>query len=206
MKIVEIGTDQIEVPDGNPNEMDDSMRDRLGESIRRFGLVVPLVVRPVGTKRFETVGGAQRLGVVRDIGIESIPCVVVEANDAEARLLSQALNHIAGQDNLGLRADIVRHLLEDFSTKDIQAVLPDSIDSLKGIASLGQSDIAKQLKAWQTAQSARLRHLQFQLASSQLQMVEEALERANSESSTDSTNPNRRGNALYKLCKTYLER
>jgi ParB family chromosome partitioning protein len=88
----------------NPNEMDEAKRLRLWRSIERFGLVVPLVVRRNGNGDYETIGGAQRLQVLGEMGMTTVPCLVVEVCNAEARLLSQALNHIAGEDNLGLRA------------------------------------------------------------------------------------------------------
>jgi ParB family chromosome partitioning protein len=53
--------------------MDETMRSRLRCSIQRFGLVVPLVVRPVGDDCYETIGGAQRLVVLRELGINPVP-------------------------------------------------------------------------------------------------------------------------------------
>jgi ParB family chromosome partitioning protein len=88
------------------------MLSHLRCSIQRFGLVVPLVVRNVGGTWHEAVGGNQRLKVLQEKGLAVAPCVVVTADDAEARLLSQALNHIAGGDNLGLRAQVLREVLE----------------------------------------------------------------------------------------------
>ncbi len=91
----------------NPNEMTPEMRNHLKRSIERFGLVVPLVVRSIDKDRYETIGGAQRMGILQELDITPVPCVVVKAADNEARLLSQALNRIAGSDNLGLRAELL---------------------------------------------------------------------------------------------------
>ena len=49
-------------------------------------------MREVSIDRYETVGGAQRLSALRELGYEEIPCVIVTANDTEAMLLAQALN------------------------------------------------------------------------------------------------------------------
>ena len=96
----------------NANVMDEPILSRLRQSIERFGLVGPLVVRPIGDCCYETVGGGQRLAIARQLGFDDVPCVVVDADDAEARLLSQCLNRIAGEDDLGVKAELIREVLE----------------------------------------------------------------------------------------------
>ena len=81
--------------------MDEPMFAHLTRSIQRFGFLVPPVVRQVDDGPNETVGGAQRLSVIEALGFEQVPCVVVDADGSNARLLSQALNHIHGEDDLG---------------------------------------------------------------------------------------------------------
>lgn len=205
MEIVEIRADRISAPHWNSNLMEASDRARLRASIDRFDMIVPLVVRPVECDMYETVGGAQRLAVLTELGYESIPCVVVNAHNAEARLLAQALNHIHGEDDIGLRAENLRHILESHSQEEVLALLPESTESLQALVSLGQSDLSEHLQAWQAAQAARLRHMTIQLLPSQVDVVEEALERALAGATKSDENPNRRGNALYHLCTEYLQ-
>src|ERR687891_2445468 len=138
MQTIEIPIESIQSPEWNPNQIDETMRPRLKASIERFGLVVPLVVRDVGDGRFETIGGAQRLSVLRDLGVSTVPCVVVEADDIEARLLSQCLNRIAGEDDLGLRAEMLKEVLEQVPEAEVLRLLPETSDSLQAFASLGQ--------------------------------------------------------------------
>ena len=109
-KAIDLPLAQIEAPAWNPNEMGEGLRSHLRRSIERFGNLVPLVVRLISESRYETVGGAHRLEVLKESGCGAAPCVVVDVDDVEARLLSQALNHIAGSDNLGLRAKVLRDL------------------------------------------------------------------------------------------------
>ena len=49
-----------------------------------------------------------------------------------------------------------------------------------------------------------LRHLTFQLAPSQLEVIEEAIELAVAGTTGEGSNPNKRGNALYAPCRQYL--
>jgi ParB family chromosome partitioning protein len=206
MKVVDVPIDQIYEAAWNPNQMDEVMHSRLRRSIQRFGLVVPLVVRPVAGECYETIGGAQRLAMLRELDMNSVPCVVVEANDAHARLLAQALNRIQGQDDLGLHAELIREVLQSLPQEEVLQLLPETVQSLQALSSLGQDTMADYLKNWQQAQSARLKHLQFQLTSAQLEIVEEALTQFLPQAkAAPGDSPNAKGTALYILCQAYLE-
>lgn len=206
IEVIELPIDSIFEPEWNPNEMDPGMRSRLRRSIDRFGFLVPLVVRLAEENRYETVGGAQRLAVLRESGVSHVPCVVVEADDTEARLLSQGLNQIEGNDNPGLRAELVRDLLDKLPEEEVLGILPDSADALKSLASLGVESIADSLSAWQKAQVARLRRLQFQLTEAELQIVERTLKLAtDSGTFSDAGSPNRRGAVLTAICRAYIK-
>ena len=205
MKTVELAAADIEPAPWNSNEMDESMRSRLRASLRRFGMVVPLVVRRTGNGHYETVGGAHRLGIMQETGARTVPCIIVDADDAEARLLGQALNHVAGQDNPGLRAQVVRDLLNALPEDEVLSVLPDSAEGLQALASLGKADLAAHLEAWEKAQAARLKHLQFQLTETQLEAVDSAIKQALVQAGgANLSSPNRRGNALAVICGAYL--
>jgi ParB family chromosome partitioning protein len=206
LEIVNLPIDSIQPADWNPNEMDESMMAHLRCSIQRFGLCVPLVVRPLGNGGYETIGGAQRLAILKDLEMDSAPCVLVQADDAEARLLSQALNHIAGGDNLGLRAQLLREILESKSQDEVLALLPETAASLQALTSIGEQSITQALQHWEQTQKARLRHLAFQLTDQQLNIVEKALQRLLPLTDGRFEGPNKRGQALFLLCLGYLER
>ena len=46
MQVTDLPLGQLKEAPWNPNRMDSAMRDRLGESVRRYGLAENLVVRP----------------------------------------------------------------------------------------------------------------------------------------------------------------
>ncbi|MFQ6029714.1 MAG: chromosome partitioning protein ParB, partial [Dehalococcoidia bacterium] len=168
--------------------------------------VVPIVVRCNRNGGYETVGGAQRLSVLREMNMDTLPCVLVAADDTEARLLSQCLNHIAGSDDLGLKSELLRQVLEELPQSEVLKLLPETADSLSALASIGKETMAEYLQNWQRAQAARLRHLTFQLLPSQQEVVEEALNRLlPSVKDFGDGNPNARGSALFILSKHYLE-
>lgn len=206
MQIVDLSVQSIHVPEWNANEMDDATRSRLKHSIQRFGLVVPLVVRDLGNGVFETVGGAQRLSILQGLNVGSVPCVVVQADDTEARLLSQCLNRIAGDDDLGLKAELLKDVLAQLPQQEVLLLLPETVDSLQAMAMVGQETMADYLQNWQRSQAARLKHLTFQSLPSQALVIEEALARFLPQAKEGSRdNPNVRGVALYLLCQGFLE-
>ena len=206
MQVIDLPISDIVPAKWNANETDPEMRARLRRSIERFGLVVPLVVREVAQRAYETIGGAQRLDVLRELGHTTVPSVVAQANDGEARLLSQVLNHIAGQDNPGLRGQVLRRILESTSESEVAELLPGSLARLQDLTQIGQEDMAEYLHRRLQSHEARLEHLVFQLTSEQLAIVRSALRRAGvAAQSGKEQNPNRRGNALAAICQKYLE-
>ena len=206
MKITNIPVDLLRQPEWNPNRMDGGNLMKLGRSIDRYGLVQNLVVRHMEDGTYEMLAGNQRLQVLSQSGIMEVPCVVVELEDGEARLLCQALNRVHGEDDLGLRAELLRQVLEELPEEEVLGILPDTRMGLESLVNLGQDSMDGYLENWQAAQAVRLKHLQFQLTGQQLESVEEALARLMPEASSGhGSSPNARGTALYILCRRYLD-
>src|SRR5688572_30617065 len=107
MQVVDISLDQLRPAPWNPNSMTPDMLARLRESLERYGVVENLVVRPLPNHLFEVLSGNQRLRVLGEMGCTNAPCVVVDLDDAQAKLLAQALNRIQGEDDLGLKAELM---------------------------------------------------------------------------------------------------
>jgi ParB family chromosome partitioning protein len=204
-EILEIPIEELNEATWNANFMDEDTTTRLRESIKRYGLIQNLVVRKMSAGVYEVLSGNQRLKITREMGFLSVPCVVVELDDARARLLAQALNHIHGDDDLGLRADLIRNVLNTLPASEILDLLPETANSLNALASMGTQSVASYLTNWQRAQAARLRRLQFRLTVSQLEVVEKALTKIMPTiNEVGFDNPNKRGNALYLICKNSL--
>ena len=205
MQIVNLPLEQLREAPWNPNTMTPEIYAKLRESVRKFGVVANLVVRPMG-EAYEVISGNQRLQVYRELTMETALCFIVELDDAHARLLAQILNRTHGEDDLGLKAELLQEILSSLDEEEVIALLPETPESLNVLSGLGQADIARHLQVWQQAQEARLHHLTFQLNQEQLTVVKRARRLAQRRStSQDHNNPNHRGNILYGLCETYLE-
>jgi ParB family chromosome partitioning protein len=207
MEVIELPLELLHEAPWNANQMDPAMRDRLRESIRYYGLVENLVVRRGGDGTYEVLGGNQRLQVLQELGRTTAPCVVVSLEDAPAKLLSQALNRIQGEDDLGLRAELLREVLAGIPQAQVMALLPETPQSLGAARDLGQQTLDQYLQVWEEARGARLHHYTFQLTTVQIEVVEKALAKLLPlAKAAQEDSPSVRGTALYLLCHSYLEK
>lgn len=207
MKTVDISIKKLRPAPWNPNQMDEAMMGHLRESISRYGLVEPLVVRNINSQQYEVLSGNQRLQVVEEMGFVTVPCVIVALDNTRAMLLAQALNGLRGEDDLAMKGALLKEILSNASEDEVLSLLPETTESLKSLSLINEMDLVEHLKAWENAQAARLRHMQLQFTDEQLETVEKAVSLMITRAEkTGFDNPNTRGNAIFMLCKFYLER
>lgn len=85
----------------------------LTESIRRYGLLQPLVVRRVGDG-YELIAGERRLRAATEAGLESVP-VVLRESPAGERLELALIENVQRQDLTPLEeAEAYRHLIDQY--------------------------------------------------------------------------------------------
>lgn len=72
-------------------EVEDEAVEELAASIRRIGIIVPLVVAPEGDV-FHLVAGHRRLAAARRVGLSEVPCCVREATEGARVEVSFAEN------------------------------------------------------------------------------------------------------------------
>ncbi len=81
-----IGIEEIEA---NPNQPRQHLGDlsELVASVREKGILEPLLVRPLGG-RFQIIAGERRYRAALEVGLDELPCIVREADDAETMELA----------------------------------------------------------------------------------------------------------------------
>ena len=106
--------DQITANPKQPRQVfDEESLDELSHSIKEFGVLQPIVVRPQGD-RFELVMGERRLRAAMAAGLDSIPAIVRETAD-EAMLRDALLENIhRAQLNPLEEAAAYQQLLQEF--------------------------------------------------------------------------------------------
>lgn len=207
MQLTNLAATTLRAAPWNPNTMTVAMEAHLTASLDRFGLVVPVVVRPDGPDGYEVIGGNQRLAALQARGVEPIPCVVVTVDDTEARLLAQALNAIHGADDWNAKATLVRDLLAALPPETVAALLPDTPTALASWATLGQQGpdtLAQALTVWDRAKAVRLERVSFPFTPAQKATVEAAITQALPRVADSTATPNRRALALVAICTDWL--
>ncbi len=91
--IENIPLDKLVENDYNPRKhFDDAAILRLSESINEIGLVQALTVRKIDGEKYEIICGMRRFKAINLILLDSIPCLIVEATDQQAKLLALTEN------------------------------------------------------------------------------------------------------------------
>jgi ParB family chromosome partitioning protein len=204
MQLTEIAVHMITEAAWNPNQMDLETRDSLRASIERYGLVEPLVVREISPHKYETIGGAHRLSVIKELGWTAVDCVVVTVNDADAMLLAQALNGIEGIDDPVKRQASLDLILENIPKGEVLELLPDAAKSIGQAISFDAPSLIGHLENFEDSRKSRLSHFSAQFTNDQQPIIDKAISHARKNGAFDETNPNKRGNALFHICQSYL--
>lgn len=94
----------------NPQHMKPAEMEALKDSIRRDGFLAPVLVRPCGRGSFEVLSGNHRVMAAREIGMETVPALVVDIDDKAAARVAVNLNTVHGDPTAELLAPFLAEL------------------------------------------------------------------------------------------------
>ncbi len=81
---VELRITEIEPNSDQPRKyFDETALDELSENIKRYGLLQPIVVRPLIGGNYQIVAGERRWRASRRAGLKTIPVIIKELSDEE---------------------------------------------------------------------------------------------------------------------------
>ncbi len=143
-EILEIPTASLNTWVENPREIAEEALVGLRASLEKFGYIDLIVVNK---RNMQVISGHQRLKVLRDSGIETVPCVVVDVDDMAAQAMAITLNNqqIAGyftaalvpilermrqeipEAYIDLRLSQLREEVDQFEVENTGHTLPDDI-------------------------------------------------------------------------------
>ncbi len=96
------------------SQMDEESLRHLSESIRKQGIMQPILVRPIGLDRYEIIAGERRWRASRIAGLEEVPVLVREVPD-EAALSMALIENIQREDLNPLeQAQGIQRLIDEF--------------------------------------------------------------------------------------------
>ncbi len=93
MELLNVSPSKIQPSPFNPRKHSDkSFMLELTADVAARGVLQPLLVRQLGTEKYELIFGHQRHQAAKAAGLEKVPVLVREATDAEARVLQLVEN------------------------------------------------------------------------------------------------------------------
>ncbi len=88
-RVISIPVENISPSPYQPRmQMDDESLEELSASIKEKGVVQPIIVRTMGTDKYEVIAGERRLRASKLAGLNDVPAIVREVNDAEAMAIA----------------------------------------------------------------------------------------------------------------------
>jgi len=142
LTIVEVPINELRSAEYNPRKHSKEQTDQLKESIKRFGLVDPIICNSVPERKNIIIGGHFRNEAAKELGMTTVPVVYVKIADlAKEKELNLRLNKNIGDFDLDLLAEFDEAFLADvgFDSQDLDDIFPVEDD-------IEQFDLKKELE------------------------------------------------------------
>lgn len=101
----------------NPNQPRKLFADeailKLADSIRQYGIIQPLCVRKIG-ENYELVSGERRLRASKELGMTTVPCVILDINEEKSAEISIIENLMREDLNIFEQASAIESLIDTY--------------------------------------------------------------------------------------------
>jgi DNA modification methylase len=143
LKVQYIKLSSLNPAEYNPRKWSDKAIQDLKESIRRFGLVDPIIVNSAPNRKNIVIGGHFRLKVAKDLGFKEVPVVYLKISDPEKeKELNLRLNKNTGDWDYDLLGKFDETFLSGvgFSSEELDNIfdidIPEQFDLRKELEKL----------------------------------------------------------------------
>ena len=149
LNVVYVPVCELHPAEYNPRKWDTAAEAQLSESIKRYGIVDPLLVNNAPKRRNIVIGGHFRLSVIKKLGIKEVPVVYINIPDIEKeKELNIRLNKNTGEFDLNLLSKFDEAFLSDtgFGSEELDDVFgidesPEMFDLKKELEKLDIKNI-----------------------------------------------------------------
>ena len=132
LKLTFVDVNSLKVSTYNPRKWDEAKKEKLKESIKRFGLVDPLIVNSNQNRKNILIGGHFRLAVAKELGYKNVPVVFLDIADVEKeKELNLRLNKNVGEWDIELLKEFDLGVLLNvgFDDGDLSAIWDDCLET-----------------------------------------------------------------------------
>lgn len=124
LEIVSTSISQLKASEYNPKKMSKKQEADITESIKRFGLVDPIIANDFSDRENIIIGGHQRYKIMKKLGYKEIPVVFVSFNEKQEKELNLRLHKNQAEFDLDLLQNFEHELLLDvgFESQEIDEI------------------------------------------------------------------------------------
>jgi len=144
LKVEYVDINKLKPATYNPRRWDDKAINDLTESIKRYGLIDPLLINSASNRENVLIGGHFRLKIAKDLGYKEVPCIYINIPDIEKeKELNIRLNKNLGEFDLKLLSEFDEGFLSSvgFSSEELDEIFeidvtPEQFDLEKELQKL----------------------------------------------------------------------
>ncbi|KKQ30742.1 MAG: ParB domain protein nuclease [Candidatus Shapirobacteria bacterium GW2011_GWE1_38_10] len=149
IKTVKVSVNDLISPDYNPRRWSKEQTNNLKESIKRFGLVDPIIANSAPERKNIIIGGNFRLFAAKQLGFMEVPVIYVDIPDIDKeKELNLRLNKNTGEFDLKLLAEFDENILKDigFNSEDLDEIfniedIPEEFNLKKALEKAGVDEV-----------------------------------------------------------------
>jgi len=132
IKTVQVSINDLISPDYNPRKWSQEQIKSLKESIKRFGLVDPIIVNSAPERKNIVIGGNFRLNIAKQLGFKEVPVIYLNIPDIEKeKELNLRLNRNTGEWDFELLKNFDIEILMDvgFDNDDLSKIWDENLET-----------------------------------------------------------------------------
>jgi DNA modification methylase len=149
IKVEYVLTNLLKPAGYNPRKWDKEAESQLKESIKKYGIVDPLLANSAESRKNIVIGGHFRLSVIKELGIKKVPVVYINIPDIEKeKELNIRLNKNTGEFDWDMLATFDESFLSNvgFSSEELDDIFtiedtPEQFDLQKELQKLNINNI-----------------------------------------------------------------
>jgi ParB family chromosome partitioning protein len=117
MNLQKVPVDKIVIPEVRASAKFDPEQEAIFKAtVQQFGVIQPIVVRPLPDGRYELIAGKHRLEELKNLGNKEVDAVVIPADDKQAIMMHLAENLARGKGDPVQEASVLQKFIDSGGT------------------------------------------------------------------------------------------